>query len=242
MTPRILVVDDEASIRSLLTRVLSKEGFNVITATTGQEGLDAAAQHRPELIVLDLNLPDLYGEDVCKKIRQNSSIENVPVLILTGKNSEGLPARCLDGGADDYLSKPFDIKEFLARLRALMRRAQGLVSGQGVISKGRLSIRVAERTVLWRGRRIDTMAPKEFEMLRLLLLEAPKVVDKTTMAIKAWGLPLDQVHQRTLDVHIRRIRKKLGPMAAGCLKTVPSVGFQWLDEVASIEVPPAARR
>src|SRR5258706_7621542 len=157
MIQSILVVDDEAPIRSLLTRVLSNEGFNDIAATNGQEGLVAAIQHRPELIVLDLNLPDLYGEDVCKKIRQNSSIENVPVLILTGKNSEGLPARCLDGGADDYLSKPFDIKEFLARLRALLRRAQGLVSGRAMISKGRLSIRVAERMVLWKGHRVDTM-------------------------------------------------------------------------------------
>jgi len=237
VTAKVLVVDDEASIRNLLARVLGREGFDVLTATTGQEGLETAVLCRPDVVILDLNLPDLYGEDVCKKIRLTPSIESVPVMILTGKSADGLPARCLDGGADDYLSKPFDINEFMARLRALMRRAQGLVSGRGMISKGRLSIRIAERMVLWKGRRIDTMAPKEFEMLRLLVLEAPKVVDKVTIAIKAWGVPLEQVHQRTLDVHIRRIRKKLGPIAAACLKTVPSVGFQWIDEAAPVSPP-----
>ena len=103
-------------------------------------------------------------------------------------------------------------------------------------------IRVAERMVLWKGRRLETLAPKEFEILRLLVLEAPKVLDKNALAVKAWGVPSEQLHQRTLDVHIRRIRKKLGPVAAACLKTVPAVGFQWLDETAPAALTPPPTR
>ncbi len=233
MRQRILVVDDEPSIRSLLSRILDREGYEVLLATSGREALEVAAKEKPDLVILDLNLPDIYGEDVCRRIRENPSIEKVPVLILTGKTTQGLSARCLNGGADDYLPKPFDIEDILAHLRALLRRTHGLVSGQETISQGRMTIRVAERMVLWKEQRLATLAPKEFELLRHLVFNAPKVLDKNTLALKVWGAPIDQLHERTIDVHIRRIRKKLGPTAAACLKTVPSVGFQWLDSAIS---------
>jgi DNA-binding response OmpR family regulator len=242
LTTRVLVVDDEASIQSLLNRVLVREGFDVLSAMSGQEGLVAAAKEKPDLVILDLNLPDLYGEEVCSKLRQDPSTENVPVLILTGKNATGLSAHCLNGGADDYLSKPFDITDILAHMRALLRRSQGRVSSRGVISSGRLTIRIAERMVFWRGHRIATLAPKEFDILRHLVLEAPKVIDKNSLALKTWGISSDQLHQRTLDVHIRRIRKKLGTAAAACLKTVPAIGFQWLDESSSPVIISTASR
>jgi DNA-binding response OmpR family regulator len=227
------VVDDEPSIQGLLRRLLVGEGFEVLSATNGQEGLALAAKEKPDLIILDLNLPDLYGEEVCSRLRQDAATESVPVLILTGKSATGLSARCLNGGADDYLSKPFDIADILAHLRALLRRSQGRVSNRGVITSGRLTIRISERMVSWKGRRVATLAPKEFDILRLLVLDAPNVLDKNTLALKAWGISSDQLHQRTLDVHIRRIRKKLGPAAALCLKTIPAIGFQWLDEAPS---------
>ncbi len=235
-------MDDEPSIQNLLNRVLAREGYAVSSATSGQEALSLAAKEKPDLIILDLNLPDLYGEDVCRKLREDPATENAPVLILTGKNALGLSARCLDGCADDYLSKPFDIGDILAHLRALLRRSQGRSSTRGVIQSGRLTIRIAERMVSWRGRRIETLAPKEFDILRHLLLEAPKVLDKNTLALKVWGIGIDQLHQRTLDVHIRRIRKKLGTTAAVCLKTVPAVGFQWLDESAESALISSASR
>src|SRR5258708_83938 len=241
MPTRILAIDDETSIRSLLSRVLGREGYDVVLAPTGRDGVDTATRHRPDLVVLDLNLPDLYGEDVCLQIRQHPATESVPILVLTGKVAPGLSARCLNGGADDYLSKPFDIEDITAHIRALLRRSQGLISSRGTISRGRLTIRVFERMVTWKGRRLDTLAPKEFEILRHLLVESPKVLDKNALALRAWGIPSEQLHQRTLDVHIRRIRKKLGPAAAACLKTIPAVGFQWLDESSVSSLAPATR-
>src|SRR5690348_7436131 len=117
---RILVVDDEPSVRSILDRLLRRDGFAVTLAPTAKEGLHSMAERPPDMIILDLNLPDLSGEEVCRQIRKTSSAQSIPILILTGSAAEGLPAQCLDGGADDYVSKPFDNKELLARVRALL--------------------------------------------------------------------------------------------------------------------------
>jgi DNA-binding response OmpR family regulator len=238
---RILAVDDEVSIRNLLARVLGREGFDVLLAKDGREGFQLAADQNPDLVILDLNLPDTPGEEICQRIRQTPSLQSVPVLILTGRGTEGLLPRCLNGGADDYVAKPFDIKELVARVRALLRRPRVYCAKDSVIENGRLSIRVAERQVLWKGTPIEALAPREFEMLRFLVLQAPGVIDKTVLALNVWGSALEGSSQRTLDVHIRRIRKKLGPQAASCLKTIPSVGFQWLDPAAA-QTPQKPRR
>ncbi|OGR89007.1 MAG: hypothetical protein A2992_07155 [Elusimicrobia bacterium RIFCSPLOWO2_01_FULL_59_12] len=227
---RILVVDDEAPVRSLLDRVLRQSGFHVSSAVNGCEGLECVARENPDLVILDLNLPDLSGEDVCQKIRQTPRIQEVPVMILTGRTTRGLSAQCLNGGADDYLSKPFDIQELVARVRALLRRPSLYASSEAVIKRQRIIINGAEHRILWDGRRVEDLAPKEYELLRHLILLSPRVVGKNALALKVWGIPLDQIHQRTLDVHIRRIRKKIGAEGARCLKTIPCIGYQWLDK------------
>ena len=229
MTSRILIIDDEPSVRSLLERVLRRENFDVLSATGGQEGLEASLREKPDLIILDLNLPDLNGEDICQMIRRNPAIQATPVLILTGRTTRGLSARCLEGGADDYLPKPFDIEDLVAHVRALFRRPRFYVPHDSIIEKGRLSIRLSERRVFWDNKPTQNLSPKEFELLSCLLSQAPSVVPKQSLVFKAWGTPLEGLHQRTLDVHIRRIRQKLGPKAAQCLKTVPAVGYQWLE-------------
>jgi len=226
---RVLVVDDEPAVRGVLERVLKREGFAVTMAINAGEGLTAVRERTPDMVILDLNLPDRSGEDVCQEIRKTSAVQAIPILILTGQAMEGLPARCLDEGADDYLSKPFDNKELVARVRALLRRPRLYVDKDAVLEKKQITVHVAERRVLVKGHPVNSLAPKEFDLLYQLLLYAPKVLDKNTLALKVWDVPAEQIHSRTLDVHIRRIRLKIGS-AAKCLKTVPAVGYQWLDK------------
>lgn len=226
---RILVVDDELSVRAVLERILRKEGFQVSLAACGKEALQAIENQRPDVMILDLNLPDLSGDAVCQKIRKDPLACSVSILILTGRASEGLPAECLNGGADDYLAKPFDIKELIARVRALLRRPRLYTADDSVLQKGPLSLHVGERRVSVKGWEAPSLAPKEFELLKQLLLHAPKVIDKNILALAVWGVPADRLHRRTLDVHMRRIRQKIGPKASRCLKTVPVIGYQWLD-------------
>jgi two-component system response regulator MtrA len=142
---------------------------------------------------------------------------------------KGLSSRCLNGGADDYLTKPFDNSELLAHLRALLRRPSVYASADAVVRRGRIEIRIAEHQIRWQGRKVRDLSPKEFDLLRELVLRAPQVVDKATLALKVWGASVESLHPRTVDVHIRRIRQKLSPQGAACLKTVPAVGYQWLD-------------
>jgi DNA-binding response OmpR family regulator len=231
---RILVVDDEPSIRNLLDRVLRQAGYQVSSAASGNEGMDMVNRENPNLIILDLNLPDLSGEDVCQRIRQTPRIQSTPVMILTGRNNQGLSTQCLNDGADDYLSKPFDIPELVAHVRALLRRPPLYASEDAVIKRRRISVLNAERQVFWDNRLVDDLAPKEFEILRLLLLHTPRVVTKNALALKVWGIPIEQINQRTVDVHVRRIRQKIGAVASRNLKTIPCVGYQWLDKPEAV--------
>jgi len=227
---RILVVDDELALRSVLDRLLRRAGFDVTLASTAKEGLHSVEKRPPDMLILDLNLPDINGEEVCHQIRKTLSTQPIPILILTGCGTEGLPAQCLDVGADDYLSKPFDNKELVARVRALLRRPRLYAAQDTVIQKKNISIVPAERRVLVNGHSIVSFAPKEFDMLYQLVLHAPNVLDKNTLALKVWGVSSGELNSRTLDVHIRRIRKKLGESAARCLKTIPAVGYQWFEK------------
>jgi DNA-binding response OmpR family regulator len=229
---RILVIDDEPSLRNLLEVELRQAGFTILLSGNAEEGLRLVHEQKPDGVILDLNLPDIPGAEVCKRIRQDPAVGMVPILVLTGCDTEDLPASCLEGGADDFLQKPFNTKELIARLRALLRRPRIYDTDDSVIRKGRIEISRSERRVFVKGRPIDKLAPKEFELLSQLVLHSPKVLDKSALALKVWGTSLDNLNQRTLDVHIRRVRQKLG-LSATCLRTVPAIGFQWLDPTAT---------
>lgn len=225
--PRILIVDDDPQLRHLLERTLVPKGFTVLHAATGEEALRIISNEQPNLLILDLGLPDISGEEVCRRVRKNPCVQSLPILILTGRSTEGLLAKSLEGGADDYLDKPYDISVLVARVRALLRRPRLYDSDDTVLQSGPVTIHIAERRVLVDARPIPALAPKEFELLRHLMLHAPKVVNKNTLALKVWGVPFEQVHERTMGVHVRRIRQKLGPAVADCLKTIPGIGLQW---------------
>jgi len=228
MGSKILVVDDEETICNLLSRLLEREGYKVVKTTRGQDALELILSEKPDLMVLDLNLPDLPGEAIYESVRQTPQVKNLPILIITGRTVPGLSAKCLNDGADAFLPKPFDAPELLAQIRALLRRSNVYSEADKAIEKGSVSIHPAQRRVLLKGVPVDHLSPKEFDVLRELVVHSPDVVCKNELAVKVWGTPLDQLHPRTLDVHIRRIRKKIGAAGARSLKTVPSVGYQWL--------------
>jgi two-component system, OmpR family, phosphate regulon response regulator PhoB len=226
---KILVVDDEETICNLLSRLLERDGYKVIKTTRGQDALKLILNEKPDLMILDLNLPDMSGEAIYESVRQTPQAKNLPILIITGRMVPGLSAKCLNDGADAFLAKPFDTPELLAQILALLRRSSVYSEADEVIEKGGVTIQPAQRRVLFKGVPIDHLSPKEFDVLRELVIHSPEVVGKEALATKVWGMSLEQLHPRTLDVHIRRIRQKIGTSGARSLKTVPAVGYQWLS-------------
>ncbi len=219
--PRVLVVDDEPQILRGLKVVLRQAGFEVDTAATKSEALDRVAVRPPEILVLDLILPDGSGVEVCEEVRGWSQL---PIIVLSAVGDEREKVRALDAGADDYLTKPFGTDELLARLRALMRRSGD--AGQPVISLGDLSIDVAGHTVMRAGDEIH-LTPLEFDILRVLALHAGKLVTHRQLLREVWGPEyLDETHY--LRVHIAHIRSKLEPDASSprYVVTDPGVGYR----------------
>ncbi|SFW67898.1 response regulator [Luteibacter sp. UNCMF366Tsu5.1] len=225
-TPRVLVIDDEAQIRRFLDIGLRAEGYHVLLAATGGEGLGLAATQSPDLVILDLGLPDMEGHDVLRELRQWSE---VPVLMLSVRDAETEKVKALDSGANDYVTKPFGIQELMARLRALLR--QGAKSGQADASlrydDDRLSIDLARRDVTVDGRPV-TLTRKEFAVLALLVRHPGRVVTQQQMLREVWGAT------HTQDTHYLRIvmgklRQKLGddPTTPRWLKTEPGVGYRF---------------
>jgi len=231
----ILVVDDEPSLCRLLDRILTQEGFGVTIANSGEQALEVLRERLIDLTILDLDMPGISGQEVCRRIRRESRFESVAILVLTGGGTEGQTARCLDSGADDFMEKPADNMELVSRVRAILRRPRTLIPTDGVLRRGSVVIEPSTRKVTVNGSAIQ-FAPKEFEIFNQLVLHAPRVIDRNTLALKVWGVTIDLLNGRTMDVHIRRIREKLGPLAPS-LKTVQTIGFQW-DEPAPSSLQP----
>lgn len=222
MGARILVIDDELAIRRFLRLSLEAEGHTFIESEGGEAGLIAAATYRPELIVLDLGLPDLDGMTVLKRLREWST---VPVIILTVRDSESEKVALLDAGADDYLAKPFSVPELLARVRVALRHQQTGVSAPSV-RVGDLEIDFTDRTVLLRGVPIRLTAT-EYELLRILAKHHGKVVTQRQLLKDVWG-PQSVNQSQYLRVYIAQLRKKLerDPSRPRYIITEPSVGYR----------------
>lgn len=229
MQSRVLLADDDQTVRIQLENELRKEGYDVLIAVTGLQAIESTLRESVDLIILDFHLPDLHGVEICRRIRRHPITRSVPILATSNQDSPGLATMCLKSGADAYLAKPFEITELLAHVQAILRRPKMYLSDPTVIHQGRLVIRVSERRILFNGRSVADLTPKEFDLVKNLVQRAPLVVEKDLLAREVWGIPFDQMNRRTLDVHIRRIRQKLGPAAAGLLKTVTSIGYQWTE-------------
>ena len=222
----VLVIDDEPQMRRLLRVTLEVHGYAVTDAATGKEGIVQAAQARPEIIVLDLGLPDLDGVEVLKRIREWS---RVPIIILSVRDREGDKVAALDAGADDFVTKPFSSAELLARLRTTLRRSQP-PAASSVFRSGDLEVDLANRIVRKNGQDIK-LTPTEYALLRLLVTHSGKVLTHRQLLTEVWGPnAVEQTHY--LRVHIAHLREKLENDAAQpkFILTEPAVGYRAVDQ------------
>jgi two-component system, OmpR family, KDP operon response regulator KdpE len=222
----ILVIDDEVQIRRLLHLTLESAGFAVREAETGQFGLDEIVRRAPDLLVLDMGLPDMSGLDVLRRLREWS---RVPVLVLTVRAAETDKVAALDAGADDYLTKPFGSAELTARVRAMLRRAP-TEAELATVSFGEIVIDFSARTVM-RGDAEVKLTPKEYALLRLLVLHRGKVVTHQQILRELWG-PKAEENTHYLRVHMAHLRQKVErePHRPRHLKTESGIGYRLVEE------------
>ncbi len=225
---RILLVDDEQAVQTLLTYPLRKEGYEVVAAVDGQEALDRFAEQRFDLVVLDIMLPKLDGIEVCRRLRTRSQ---VPIIMLTAKGDEIDKVVGLEMGADDYITKPFSVREFRSRVKAALRRGsmpRG-PSGDAPIHAADLEIDFERRTTTVRGEQA-LLTFVEFEILAALAASPGRVFSRESLLEQVWG---DSTYRdpRTVDVHIRHLREKLetDPKSPEYLFTVRGVGYRFRD-------------
>jgi two-component system, OmpR family, KDP operon response regulator KdpE len=229
MAPRILVVDDEPSILATIAPLLRSRGYEVATATTGHAALDAVDRHAPQLVILDLGLPDLAGVEVCRRMREGRA---TPIVVLSARGAEAEKVSALDAGADDYVTKPFGPEELLARIRAALRRGEGSSAPSGVITRGDLSIDVDRRRVT-RSRDELRLTPKEFDLLLLLAHHSGRVLTHRAILRAIWGP--DAVDQpEHLRVLVNSLRHKLepNPTQPRYILTEPWVGYRFRSDEA----------
>ena len=226
MPSRILVVDDEPSILATMSPLLRSRGYDVVTAMSGRAALESAERDQPDLIVLDLGLPDIEGAEVCRAIREQSS---TPIIILSARGAEGDKVRALDAGADDYVTKPFGAEELTARIRAALRRADGppalsepLVRGDLVIDRERFRVMKGDQEV--------RLTPKEFELLLYLAQRPGRVLTHRAILKAIWG-PNAVDQPEHLRVLVGALRKKIesAPASPNYILTEPWVGYRFAD-------------
>jgi two-component system, OmpR family, phosphate regulon response regulator PhoB len=223
MKPMVLIVEDEAPLVTLLRYNLEKEGFGVCTAGDGEEALLQIAENKPDAVLLDWMLPLVSGLEVCRQIRRAPQSRALPIILLTARGEEADRVRGLDSGADDYIVKPFSPSELVARLRAVIRRAQPS-AGEETLRYADVAMDLAAHRVSRAGKAVH-LGPTEFRLLHHFMLYPGRVFSREHLLDRVWG-PHAEVEMRTVDVHIRRLRKALN--TDGCrdlVRTVRSVGY-----------------
>jgi two-component system, OmpR family, phosphate regulon response regulator PhoB len=223
-SPKILIVEDEADLVRTLEYNFRQAGFEVYTATTGREGLRIAAAKTPDLVLLDLMLPDLQGVEVCRLLKADPKTRSTPVIILTARGEEVDRVVGFEIGADDYVTKPFSVRELVLRVRAVLRRGETSGRPAEIVKLGQLTIDSEAHRVHVEGREISLTA-LEFRLLRTLVQRRDRVQTRETLLNDVWGLNLN-VETRTIDTHIKRLREKLGK-AGSLIETVRGVGYRF---------------
>jgi DNA-binding response OmpR family regulator len=223
---RIIVIDDEPSVREVVKAYLERDGYHVFTAENGSDGLALAERHEPALIVLDLMLPDVSGEEVCDEIRSRS---DVPILMLTAKAGEEERISGLQAGADDYLVKPFSPRELVARVHAVLRRTKGVETPLVEtirFDEGRLEIDTVQHLVRRDGEPID-LTPNEYKLLTTLARYPGRAYSRFELINRVQGYDFEG-YERTIDVHVKNLRKKIesDPAHPRYIETVMGVGYR----------------
>ena len=227
---KVLVVEDEDALSQLLSYNLEKEGFSVSIAADGEDAMLAVDEEKPDLVLLDWMLPNLSGVEICRQIRANHSIRDLPVIMLTARGEEEDRIRGLDIGADDYVTKPFSMTELVARVRAVLRRTRPTLAGDVATFADLVLDRETRR--VRRGEREVHLGPTEFRLLDVLMQRPGRVFSREHLLDRVWGTDV-YVENRTVDVHIGRLRKALNRKGeSDPIRTVRSGGYS-LDETYS---------
>jgi two-component system alkaline phosphatase synthesis response regulator PhoP len=227
MPKTILVADDKANIRNLVREYLEAEGFRVVIAANGREALYAARQEKPDLILLDIMMPEMSGYDFLKTYRKE---RQTPVILLTAKLDETDKVLGLELGADDYVTKPFGMKELVARINAVLRRAGRPVADADVLAVSDIRLDKDSRTVTANGRPVS-LTPSEFDLLYFLMSAPGRVFPRSELLLKLQGTTFEGV-ERTIDVHIRNLRTKIekDPSNPEYIETVFGIGYRFRPE------------
>lgn len=220
----ILVVDDEQDLLDLIEYNLKKEGYSVLKAENGVQGLEMANEHKPSLVLLDIMMPKMDGIQVCEKMRSSPDLKGIPVIFLTARSDEKTEVEGLDTGADDFVTKPISTTKLLSRIKAVLRRYDETEEEVNKLVVHDLEID-KDRYIVTRGEEEFQLPRKEFELLYYLASRKGKVRDRQTLLNKVWG---DNIYvvDRTVDVHVRKIREKLGDHY---IETVKGVGYRFKD-------------
>ena len=222
---KILIVDDEPDILEFLSYNLEKEGFEVVQAGNGTDGLKVAKTENPDLIVLDIMMPEMDGVELCRQLRATPGFENTLIAFLTAREEDYSQIAALDVGGDDYITKPIRPRVFLSRIKALLRRqsrSEKAEENSASIVVGDLIVD-SEQFLVFRGEEVIELAKKEFELLNLLVSKPGKVFGREEIFNKVWGTDVI-VGNRTIDVHIRKVREKIGDKY---IKTIKGIGYKF---------------
>ncbi len=223
---KVLIVEDEANIRQLVKYNLEKESFQVLEAEDGLLGLRLAKAEKPDLVLLDLMLPQMDGLEVCRSLKGNPATAALPIIMLTAKSEEIDKVIGLELGADDYMTKPFSPRELVARVKAVLRRSQKEASLPGELVIGRLRFNFSRYEVHMGNTKLE-LTPKEYELLKMLATNLGKVFTREQLLEKVWGYEYFG-DTRTVDVHVRHLRAKMAadPITADALETIRGFGYR----------------
>jgi len=224
---KILVVDDEPDLVELVKDILERNDYSVISAGNADLAIKKVRESKPDLIILDLNLPGIGGIEVCRILKKDKKTSSIPIIMLTVKSAESDKIAGLEAGADDYVTKPFSTGELVARVRAVLRRLLYVGEQGEVLVSGNIRLDSTEHTVYVKNKEIN-LTPKEFNLLYVLMKKKGKVLSRTFLMETIWGYEYLGA-TRTVDVHVRHLREKLGEEAER-IETIEGVGYKLGDE------------